>query len=93
MGKRKELERWLQNYADENRAYVGVNSDYTPCVCAFWEKPELKYDEEDGYWYWDCPSKKTKFKWLDNEIPEKLQMVVFHKSFAKRLFRGNEVKG
>lgn len=88
----QRLEKWLQNYADKNHVFVGVNSDYSPCVLAFQDKPKLKYDEDDGYWHWTRPSWKTKFKWLDNEIPEELRMVRFDKSFAKRLFRPQSVE-
>ena len=87
MFKVHKLKKWLQNYANENHCYIGINSDYSPCVCAFWEKPRLKYDEEDGYWYWACPTKKTRFKWLDYEIPEKLKWARFVPTLKKRLFK------
>jgi hypothetical protein len=32
---------------------------------------------EDGYWKWTSKDKNFKFKWIDDEIPEKLKMTRF----------------
>ena len=71
--KKRQLKDWLQQYANAHKCYIGINSDYTPCVIAIWGKPKLCHNDEDGYWYWDIPNKKAKWEWLDNKIPEKLQ--------------------
>ncbi len=73
--KKQQLTEWLQNYANEHKCHVCINSDYSPCVIAIWGNPTHRYDEEDGYWYWGC--KHSNFKWLDDEIPEKLQLKIF----------------
>lgn len=72
----KMLVKWLQNYANNYKCHVCVNSDYSPCVIAIWGNPTCRYDEEDGYWYWGCQG-KGKFKWIDDEIPAKLKWARF----------------
>lgn len=75
--KKQRLTEWLQNYANEHKCNVCVNSDYSPCVIAIWENPIHRYDYEDGYWYWDTTHKKAKWEWLDDKIPENLQLKIF----------------
>ena len=65
--KKQRLREWLQNYANEHKCYVCINSDYSPCVIAIKGNPIRRYDEEDGYWYWGCHG-KGKSKWIDKEI-------------------------
>ena len=74
--KKQKLIKWLQDYANEHKCYVCINSDYSPCVIAIKGNPIRRYDEEDGYWYWGCHG-KGKFKWIDDEIPEKLKWTRF----------------
>lgn len=44
--KKQRLREWLQNYANEHKCYVCINSDYSPCVIAIKGNPICRYDEE-----------------------------------------------
>ena len=85
----KDLEAWLQKYADDNGVFVAMDQPlYSSKFHSFTSMPELKYDSEDGAWCWHG----LRNRWIDDIIPENLRSMArgvdYKKVYVPREYEG-----